>query len=358
LAGGLIPTAPPAAATPRRILLIRPDHIGDVLLTSPAVAHLRQTLPAAEITYLVGPWSVDVARRGPAVDRIETLRFPGFTRQPKRNALEPYLLLFRAGRQLRTRRYDRAYVFRPDHWWGALLALVAGIPRRIGFDTPETRPLLSQALPLVHGEHAVQQALRLVGSRCQGQASVFRLEPADHAWAEQQVGFEHRPVVVVQPSAGAALKSWPIERWARVADGLNAAGRAVVLCGGPADASLLQAICGTMRSRPAAILHGQSVAESAAVYARSTVLIGLDGGAAHLAAAVGTPTVRLYGPADPDVFGPWPASASQRVLITHALACVPCGHLVAPPCAAATLPACLLALGPDDVLEAALEIAR
>jgi ADP-heptose:LPS heptosyltransferase len=66
---------------------------------------------------------------------------------------------------------------------------------------------------------------------------------------------------------------------------------------------------------------------------------------------VGTPTVRIYGPASPVIFGPWPAhQRDQRVLLTDALDCVPCGHLERPPCGARTLPACLQAIDPAQVI--------
>ncbi|HEY3059366.1 MAG TPA: glycosyltransferase family 9 protein, partial [Chloroflexota bacterium] len=144
---------------PRRVLLLRPDHIGDVLLTSPAIALLRASLPEAELTYLVGPWSAEVAGRSVVVDRVETLTFPGFTRRRKKHALEPYLLLVREALRLRRARYDLAVVFRADYWWGALLALVAGIPVRAGGRTSETEPLLTHAAVLTPTEHAVEQAL-------------------------------------------------------------------------------------------------------------------------------------------------------------------------------------------------------
>ncbi|MCA1644278.1 MAG: hypothetical protein LC797_02025 [Chloroflexi bacterium] len=82
------------------------------------------------------------------------------------------------------------------------------------------------------------------------------------------------------------------------------------------------------------------------------LLVAPDSGAAHLAAALGTPTVRLYGPAAIEAFGPWPARPDQHVLLTRGLACVPCGELQSPPCGAKTLPACLLALSVEDVLNA------
>src|SRR6266567_723180 len=139
--------APPLLRPPRRVLLLRPDHIGDVLLTAPAIALLRAALPDARLTYLVGPWSAAAARRGPCVDEVRTLVFPGFTRHRTANFLSPYALLLREAQRLRHEHFDLAIVLRPDHWWGALLVLAAGIPIRVGGRTPETIPLLTSAYP-------------------------------------------------------------------------------------------------------------------------------------------------------------------------------------------------------------------
>jgi heptosyltransferase-3 len=359
------------ANPPRRLLLLRPDHIGDVLLTSPAVALLRESLirPGAQLTYLVGPWSAEVARGGPPVDRLRVLAFPGFSRQPNPHLLAPYTLLLREAARLRRERYDVAVVFRPDHWWGALLALVAGIPVRVGADTPETTPLLTHTRPAVPGEHWTETALglaRLALHACGTPASEtvndpsFRVTETARAaaqafWARHAL--DGKQVVAVQPSAGAALKSWPLERWARLADGLIKHGNAVLLIGGPDDGPLLAGIQARMAHARGALACGQALGVSAALYQRCGLLIGPDGGGAHLAAAVGTPTVRLYGPVSGAVFGPWPSiAADHQVLVADHLSCVPCGHLEAPPCGATTLPACMLALGVEDVLNAASRV--
>ena len=127
--------------------------------------------------------------------------------------------------------------------------------------------------------------------------------------------------------------------------------------GGPEDGRLLAAVQARMAHAPVPTAFGQPLGVTAAMYQRCALLVGLDGGGAHLAAAVGTPTLRLYGPAPSSVFGPWPpGQPHQRVLAADGLACVPCGHLEAPPCGATTLPACMLALGVDDVLEAAAKM--
>jgi heptosyltransferase-2/heptosyltransferase-3 len=366
LARVLAPRAPSEPVRePRRMLLVRPDHIGDVLLTAPAVAVLRASLPAAELVYLVGPWSLEAARRGPLVDRVQSLPFPGFTRRPAVHALAPYALLLREAARLRRERYDAAVVFRPDHWWGALLALLAGIPVRVGGDTLETRPLLTLSRRIDPRQHSAEHALGLAHAALDALGQVateptivemFRVSDEARAAAGQlwtQRGLDQHQVVALQPSAGAPLKSWPIERWARLADGLAGLGYAVLLTGGPDDRPLLAAVQARTSIPTAGISCGRPLDQAAALYARCALFIGLDGGAAHLAAAVGTPTLRLYGPAPVAVYGPWPRRPDQRVLVTGQLTCVPCGNLEAPPCAATSLPACLLALGVDDVLTAA-----
>ena len=335
-------------------------------MSASAVALLRRSLPHAELTYLVGPWSEEAARYGPAVDRLETLEFPGFSRRAKANALEPYRTLALAARRLRAQAFDLAVVLRADHWWGALLALSAGVPLRVGSRTPETAALLTHARPPQTREHWGEQALAVarLALEAVGRAPAADYDQnqfvvsetaraeADALWS--QAGLDDKRVVALHPSAGSPLKSWPVTSWARLADGLTEMHLRVVLMGAPNDTSLLQAISERI-AKPTTMLCGQSLSVSAAVYERCGLVISVDSGAGHLAGAVGTPTVRLYGPAPNDVFGPWPVRADQRVLITDALSCAPCGHLQQPPCGATALPACMLALDVDVVLKAARE---
>src|SRR6185369_9948301 len=109
-----IPIAQLKTPTKQRILLIRPDHLGDVLLTTPAIHALRLACPQAEIHALVGPWSADVLSGYEDVDAVLTLPFPAFSRGPRGNFRSPYQLLFRAAGNLRRIGYDSAVVLRPD----------------------------------------------------------------------------------------------------------------------------------------------------------------------------------------------------------------------------------------------------
>jgi ADP-heptose:LPS heptosyltransferase len=281
----------------------------------------------------------------------------------------PYLLLLAEARRLRREAYDLAIVFRPDHWWGALLVASAGIPLRVGGRTPETTLLLTHSLAELPAQHATQHALDLarlalsaIGSGGPSVASLgpgapFRIPPeaqtqADHLWRQLKLQPGPRQVVAIQPNAGVPLKSWPHDRWAALVDRLAQRSHlAVVLVGAPDDAPDLAEIRARLTDQTTPVLCGQTLAVSAAIYQRCAVLVGPDSGAAHLAAAVGTPTVRLYGPASAARFGPWPPSHDHCVMRADALACVPCGDLIAPPCGAHRLPACMLALGVADVLE-------
>ena len=136
------------------LILIRPDHLGDLLFSTPTLRLLRQRYPSARITALVGPWGAPILAHNPHVDEIITLPFPGFARQPKPSPWQPYALVRRWARQLRGR-YDLAFILRFDHWWGALLAYLARVPLRVGYAVPEVAPFLSHALPYNAGRHEV-----------------------------------------------------------------------------------------------------------------------------------------------------------------------------------------------------------
>jgi heptosyltransferase-2/heptosyltransferase-3 len=362
----------PAGDRRQRILLIRPDHLGDILLASPAETALRQALPDAEIDWLVGPWSAEVARRAGASGAVMTLDFPGFTRQPKRTPLEPYALLAREAKALRRRGYVAALILRPDHWWGAMLAALAGIPRRFGYSVAECTPFLTDTLPPPTGHAAAANlalarlaAVRLGGAPVPGSQIIlprFIITDDERDWASQRIAALRRsiggngPAIVVHPGAGAPLKSWPIERWSGVVRELrDRAGAAIVLTGGPGERGLAEQIAARLDPSPLNLAGSTMLGQLAALFARADLAIGGDSGPLHLAAALGAPTLRLYGPTDVREFGPWPPG-DQHIALAAGLPCQPCRALVDPPCGATTLPACLLALDVERVVESALSL--
>ena len=325
------------------VLLIRPDHLGDILLLTPALAALRAAWPTAHVTCLVGPWGEAVVRRNPAVDDVLTLPFPGFTRQPRPSAWQPYALAWREAQRLRGR-FDIAVILRFDHWWGALLAALARIPLRVGYDVPEVAPFLTTRVPYAPDTHAAVLNLDLVAALTGRPIApdpaawpmtfpVSEAERADAAaWlAERGVGADDR-LIAIHPGAGADVKLWTNESWAQVADALAARGARILLTGSAEEAGLTADIRRRMRDSAIDAAGATPLPRLAALLQRCEGALGPDAGILHLACAVGTRTVRLYGPIDPRKFGPWGDPARHRVVVaTPPLACQFCDRLDYPP---------------------------
>jgi lipopolysaccharide heptosyltransferase II len=324
----------PATAEQGRILLIRPDHLGDVLFTTPALRALRSTVPDAYIAYLVGPWSREIVQGNPHLDEVIVCPFPGFTRRPKTHLLEPYVVLWRHARALRARKFDVAVVLRFDHWWGTMLAYWARIPVRVGYALPETTHFLTEALPYARGQHEVEQNMHLVASvvgRDLGDAGPleFTPRPQDARSAMELLkdsGF-HGRYLCLHPGAGAPVKLWRPEAFAQAADAIGKKhGLEVVITGSSTEKSLAQGIADLM-GRASLVLAGQTnLGQLAAIMGRSELVIGVDSGPLHLAVSQGVPTVHLYGPIDYRTFGPWGDSHKHTVVLSDT-SCIPCGRL-------------------------------
>ncbi len=322
-----------------RILLIRPDHIGDLLFTTPALRLLRTQSPQAHITSLVGPWGSELMEKNANVDQVLVCPFPGFTRQPKPSFLQPYALLGRHARLLQEQGYDLALVLRFDHWWGALLAYWAGIPQRIGYALPELRPFLTRPIPYTPGRHEVEQNLTLIRAACQPkepsieEAGALEFNPSadDNRFATRYLaerGIEpEAPLIVIHPGAGAPVKLWRAEGFAQVGDSLAERYKArLLITGSSQEEGLAREIASHMRSEPLIAAGQTTLGEMAALMAHADLVIGVDSGPMHLAVAQRVPTIHLYGPVDHRAFGPWGDLRRHRVVISD-LDCIPCNRL-------------------------------
>ncbi|MHB1161290.1 MAG: glycosyltransferase family 9 protein [Chloroflexota bacterium] len=367
LSGGTVPARLPAQP---RLLLVRPDHLGDLLMAGPAVELLRKALPQAHLTMMVGPWGAEIARRDPLLDEVLTCPFPGFTREPKGSALAPYRLLWRTARGLKQGRYDAALLLRFDHWWGAWMAALAGIPVRVGHGVPECLPFLTHVVgqgeahpPVGHWvEQSLAVAERLLEvwgagsndgsngcsrSASRGDERLKSLLREDSAAASRGLGLRfglteedeeaagrvmaelnlspHRPVVAFHPGTGSPLKLWPEDRWIMLGWSLASRGAQVVVTGSPAERGSAERIAGAIPD--ARSLAGRTdMGPLAALFRRCRLVVGVDNGPLHLAVAVGVPTIHLFGPTDPAVFGPWGDPACHRV-VSSEWPEAPCGRL-------------------------------
>lgn len=316
-------------ADPNTLLLVRPDHLGDVLLSMPAIQALKRANPSLRLVALAGAWSAEVLAAYPEIDLVLTLPFPGFTRDSRRGFWPVDTL--RWARQVRQLNARAAVLLRPDHWWGGLLTKLGGVRRRVGYRTPDLSPFLTERIPFSQ-QHSVLEVARLL------EAWTGRLDPAslrltfpvselDEAYIDGLLNNQARPgapLIVLHPGAGSPIKTWPPDHLAYIADWLTERWDGqIVFTGSDREHEQVWQVMDRMR-RPAFSLAGETnIGQLAALYRRAAVVIGPDTGPLHLAVASGAPTVHLYGPADPAQFGPW-GDVSRHAVVTSGIGCRPC----------------------------------
>ena len=347
-----------------RILFVRPDHVGDVLLSLPAVAALQRTLPGVYLAYAAAPAASAIAQRCRNLDETLTVRFPPFGVQPFDGVAWRETVRVESARL--AHRFDAALVVRPDDPWSGELVAAASIPIRLGFDMPRTRPYLTDALPVPGNRHVALDGFDLadalfarlsLGARTERvlDASLV-LSPDDEEQARDVLvdADAGEPLIVVHPGSGWPLKNWPVPRWRQLAAEL--AGRfdtRPVVAGTAAERSLAREVADGTRTVD---LAGRlSLGALAAVHRRARLVVTTDSGALHLAAVMGAPVVALFGPGDPLRFSPLARPERVRV-VRLGLPCSPCGTLEDPPCGAAVDPDCVTGIGVDGVLRAAAEL--
>jgi lipopolysaccharide heptosyltransferase II len=347
---------------PRRILLLRLERIGDLLMSAPAIAAVRQFAPDAEIDLVVGSWNTSIARLIPGIDRVETLDASWLSRGSGGGGMRA---LIAQARGWRARHYDLAINFEGDIR-SHLLVAISGATERAGFTMAGGGPMLTRRFEFDPRQHTTTNAWRLVRetfaavgvNHADVDAAPFRLQlPAlARERAAALVGREPR-VIALHASGGRAIKQWPPERFAaaaaRVAREYDAT---LVLTGSPGDRPIVDEVRAKMPDDIAIIdLAGElELPILGAVLERCLVFITGDTGPMHLAAAVGTPTVAVFGLSDPARYAP--ISTRHRVVRID-LPCAPCNRVRLPPerCQGHT-PDCLEGVTVDSVVKAALEL--
>ncbi|GAC1385645.1 MAG: glycosyltransferase family 9 protein [Ktedonobacteraceae bacterium] len=329
-----------------RILLVRPDHLGDLVLTTPVLRALKAQAPDAHITMLVGPWASEVVARHPDVDQVLTCPFPNLGRVPQ-HVLEPYLVLLRVAQQLRQSHYDLAINLRPDYWWGAALLYLTHIPHRIGYasEAGTGTPFLTQVLPTALQEHVTVSNLRLVSAGLQTLGYSPLAEPYtaqeyplsfiptqdEHRWATERLSAEGiapaTAVVVIHPGTGAGVKLWRPEAWATCITTLmqfstTSTPLRILLTGSPGERSLLEEITKGTNS-PITVVTDATIGQLAALLQRAQLVLGVDSGPLHLAVAQRTRTIRIFGPTHPCSYGPW-GEQDQHTMILSTHRCATC----------------------------------
>jgi heptosyltransferase-3 len=296
----------------RRVLLVRPNfRLGNLVLTTPAVAALRRALPGTELDVLCGAPYADLFARDPAVR--ESIGVP---RDLHRHPAELAHLV----RRLRARRYDLVIdAARGSSFLGAFFAWVSGGRLRVASSTCRYRALFNVHVPANpeswHKIDILLDLLRGLGLDVGDAAPYVALGDDDHRRADEvwrALGLDPAAPVVGVVLGARGPKQWPLEQVVEIVHGLHDAGRARVLVfTGPEDRARLEEIATTL-SATITIAPLVPIRVFAALLARCSAAITPDSGPMHLATAVGTPTVALLRTEQSTYYSP--RDAKHRVL--------------------------------------------
>lgn len=329
-----------------KILLIRFSSLGDVVLTTPLVRALRAAYPAATLHFATGPAYAPLLESSPRLDRVLTL--------PGRDAASLRAL----ARTLRAEHYDHVLDLHGTLRARALRLLVPG-PRWSTYSkaTLRRRALVrfgrrrfgGDARPVAERYFGAARALAVCPDGAPPEVFVSAEAAARAAAALGSAGVgEDEPMIALAPGARHATKCWPEERWIGTARRVVERGVRPVLVGGPEDAALAGRIAAAAPGA-ASVAGTLDVLASAAVVERARALVSGDTGLMHLASAVGTPLLALFGPTVRE-FGFFPYT-ERAIVLERELPCRPCATHGGASCPLGHH-ACLRGIGVEEVVGA------
>ena len=317
----MMPIDPPSV----RSILIRVNNwIGDVVMISPAMRAIRAHFREARIAILAKRWVLESLAGDPVYD--EMIEYDDVGRH--RGAMGR----LRLAALLRPRRFDLAILFQKA-FDAAALACLAGARRRVGYATDGRSWLLTDALPLpppaTHHAEAFLGIARALGCPIDDPHPAFHLTEGDRRGAaallEQAGLFTHAPLVAIHAGASKEPRAWHPDRFGLLGRRLVERHDArVVLLGSPSERGLMDRIAASMpRQRVFLPEQDLPLKITGGILERCALFVGNDSGPMHIAAALGVPTVAIFGPGSPGRTAPLAARAPV-VAISRDYPCSPC----------------------------------
>lgn len=342
------------------ILIVKTSAIGDVTHTLPALHALRKHYPDAHITWLVEEASAEIVIGHPALDRVLISRRKKWIDDLKGpNCWAALKDIYNFIKQLRDTQYDLLLDFQGLLKSGLLIGLTRAT-RKVGFGKGMEHAegswiFLNERVPAVSMDyHAVDRELMLlqaIGIECGRVVFDFPIQEEHFLKVEELLQKDNvdrgQPLVAINPCATWETKLWGNDKFAEVADVLLKKKYNVVFTGSKSDRAVIEDILAKMRMRAVNLAGETSLKILAALYQKAAVVISTDTGPMHIAAAVNTPVVALFGPTAPWRTGPY---GEQNKVLRVELPCNPC---LKKQCDTTE---CMKRLSVEQVLDASLQI--
>lgn len=346
----------------RRILIVKPSSLGDIVHTLPVAHALKRNFPHCYIGWIVQHNFAPLLAADKSIDRVYPIQIPS-TSEPQAGHwawLSAFHATLATLKNLRSQFLKEPYDLILDlhaSFRSGLLGRCNPGGLRLGFaDAKELNTLFQDQLVAVPPAVQHAQAKNLLFCQHLG------IKPADEDFhlcsseedclAAQAVLHEHKAagkqIIYANPTARWQTKFWPVERWAALADCFHEYGMVFIFGGSKQDIEYITDIAKLMRSQPVISTGRLNLPQSAALISQSALYVGLDSGPMHIAALAGVPVVALFGPTHPERVGPW--KVPHRIVRAEGLACLECrkracGHL-----------SCMRGISVSMVYEAALSL--
>jgi len=323
-----------------KILIINPFGIGDVLFTTPLVSCLRRLYPDAFIGYVTNRRALPVVQSNPKINQVYVYDRDEFTE----NLIPRWVSFFK---EIRQAQFEVVFDLSLNATFG-FFCMACGIPKRIGYDYRQRGRFLTDKILLKGYEtkHVAEYYLDLLGQLDPSARDVrddfpteFFIDHQHQQWAKDWMkaqGIDLKgKVIAVIPGGGASWgkdaqqKRWPLEQYVKLLDKIIAKSKAVVILLGDQKEQRLSQEITRQCSYPVYDAVGTtSLFQMAALLQLCHLAIVNDGGPLHVAVAVGTKTVSIFGPVDPMVYGPYVGAGigaeDKHLAIVKGLACQPC----------------------------------
>lgn len=318
----------------RKILISRIDHLGDVLLATCALPHVKKVYPGAKIDFLVGEWSKDLLVNNSYVNEIIIYNNFSHNRSGSlwyriKNDIVSFL---RTSRKIRRKSYDLGIDLRAYFINSIPLLYFSGVKYIVGYGTGGFSFLLDREVSYRAGIHEVLHVVDLIRSigidvKDEEIHPLYKITPAAEELAKsvlESAGINSKePFIMIHPGTADRKKEWNIRGWRTIIQCLKAYGVKIVFCGGPSDTHTVRAILLNGNRDGVIDISGPLPLEVfAGVVKRASLVIGLDSFPCHLAATLGTPTIVLWsGINDPTQWKPY---GNNVEVVREDLPCAPC----------------------------------
>lgn len=323
----------------KKILIINPFGIGDVLFTAPVIHTLKDAYPGLKIGYLCNRRTAGILRTNPFVDSVyeyERDEFEAFRRLSFFTWLKKHIGFLS---RIKAERFEAVLDFSLNSQF-AFFSWYAGIKKRIGYDFKKRGWLLTHKIDLAsfQEKHIIEYYNALLKfldlGKKYNQPELY-LDSKDLKSAEETLRREipgnAQLLVGIVPGAGrswgreAYFKHWPADRFAQVADKLVENYHAqIIILGDSAEQEICRAVSSRMRNKPVDLCGKTNLGELSAIISRLNLVITNDGGPLHMAVALKVKTVSIFGPVDEMVYGPYPPSGRHIVVSNRDVTCRPC----------------------------------